>query len=83
MSKFNKFVENILAESNKDLYTEDMKNEHMLHIKEIVDAINSLSTYADCDFDEIIDTLKGKVFSEQEVNQIKTYLKKIALGFTS
>ena len=52
MSKFNKFVENILAESNKDLYTEDMKNEHMLHIKEIVDAINSLSTYLNsgCNF---------------------------------
>lgn len=26
MSNFNKFVENILAESNKDLYTEGMNN---------------------------------------------------------
>lgn len=30
--KFNKFVENILAESNKDLYNEGMKNKEEKHV---------------------------------------------------
>ena len=59
-----------------------MKNK-LIHTKEIVDAINNLSTYADCDFDEILECLKGRIFSAEEIGQIDTYLKRVSLGINS